>query len=137
MSHIVVVKENGLGRYQQEIIVGDRHRLIADEPVESGGDDMGPAPFDFLMAGLGACTSMTLRMYAERKEWPLEAVSVTLRFDKVADESGHKADRIERVIALAGNLTPEQRQRLLEIADKCPTHRVLQAPLRIDSRLAE
>jgi len=137
MSHTVIVKENGRGRYQQDIIVGDRHQLVADEPVSNGGEDVGPAPFDFLLAGLGACTSMTLRMYAERKEWPLEHVHVTLHFDKVEDENGHKVDRIERIITLDGSLTPEQRQRLLEIANKCPTHRVLQQPLRIDSCLSE
>lgn len=137
MSQTVIVKENGLGRYQQDIIVGDRHRLVADEPVSNGGEDIGPAPFDFLLAGLGACTSMTVRMYAERKEWPLEHVSVQLHFDKVEDENGHKIDRIERVITLEGDLSPEQRARLLEIANKCPTHKILQQPLRIDSQLAE
>lgn len=137
MSHTVVVKENGRGRYQQDIIVGDRHRLVADEPVDNGGEDAGPAPFDFILAGLGACTSMTVRMYAERKEWPLEHVNVALRFTKVADGSGHKADAIERIITLHGPLTHEQRQRLLEVANKCPTHRLLQQPLRIDSRLSE
>ncbi|HZX33333.1 MAG TPA: OsmC family protein [Rhodocyclaceae bacterium] len=137
MSQTVIVKENGLGRYQQDVIVGDRHRLVADEPVSNGGEDAGPAPFDFLLAGLGACTSMTVRMYAERKEWPLKHVSVQLRFDKVEDDKGHKIDRIERVITLEGDLSPEQRERLLEIANKCPTHKVLQQPLRIDSRLGE
>lgn len=137
MSQTVIVKENGLGRYQQDIIVGDRHRLVADEPVSNGGEDVGPAPFDFLLAGLGACTSMTVRMYAERKEWPLEHISVQLHFDKVEDENGHKIDHIERVITLEGDLSPEQRARLLEIANKCPTHKILQQPLRIDSQLAE
>ncbi|HJW26124.1 MAG TPA: OsmC family protein [Rhodocyclaceae bacterium] len=137
MSRTVIVKENGHGRYQQDIIVGDRHRLVADEPVEVGGDDMGPAPFDFLLASLGACTSMTVRMYAQRKEWPLKQVQVAVRLDKREDESGHKVERIERVITLEGDLSDEQRQRLLEIANKCPTHRFLQQPARIDSRLAE
>lgn len=137
MSSTVIVEENGRGRYQQDITVGDRHRLVADEPVDNGGEDVGPAPFDFLLAGLGACTSMTVRMYAERKEWPLKHVHVALRFDKVEDENGHKVDRIERIITLEGDFTEEQRQRLLEIANKCPVHRILQSPLRIDSRLAE
>lgn len=137
MSRTVIVKENGHGRYQQDIIVGDRHRLVADEPPEVGGDDMGPAPFEFLLTSLGACTSMTVRMYAQRKEWPLKHVEVAVRLDKQEDESGHKVERIERVITLEGDLSDEQRQRLLEIANKCPTHRFLQQPARIDSRLAE
>lgn len=137
MSHTVIVRENGLGRYQQDITVGERHRLVADEPVAVGGGDAGPAPFDFLLAGLGACTAMTVRMYAERKEWPLKQVSVSLRMDKVEDESGQKVDRIDLVVTLEGDFSPEQRQRLLEIAEKCPTHRILEKPLRIDSRLSE
>jgi putative redox protein len=137
MSHTVIVRENGLGRYQQDITVGERHRLVADEPVAVGGGDVGPAPFDFLLAGLGACTAMTVRMYAERKEWPLKQVSVSLRMDKVEDESGQKMDRIDQVVTLEGDFSPEQRQRLLEIAEKCPTHRILEKPLRIDSRLSE
>lgn len=137
MSSTVIVEENGRGRYQQDITVGDRHRLVADEPLDNGGEDAGPAPFDLLLAGLGACTAMTVRMYAERKEWPLKHVEVVLRMDKVEDESGHKVDRIERIITLEGDFTGEQRQRLLEIAGKCPVHRILQHPLRIDSRLSE
>lgn len=136
MSNTVIVSENGRGRYQQEIVVRGTHHLIADEPTSVGGDDAGPAPFDFLMAGLGACTSMTIRMYAERKQWPLTGVGVALRMDRV-EVDGHKVERIERVITLAGELDGEQRRRLLEIAEKCPTHRVLQQPLRIDSRLAD
>lgn len=136
MSYAVIVTENGRGRYQQEVVIRERHHLIADEPQSVGGEDAGPAPFDFLMAGLGACTAMTLRMYAERKQMPLDKVSVALRFDKI-EVDGRKTDRIEFAISLDGDLTPEQRQRLLEIADKCPTHRVLAQPLRIDSRLAD
>lgn len=136
MSYTVIVTENGRGRYQQEIVVRERHHLVADEPISVGGEDAGPAPFDFLMSGLGACTSMTVRMYAERKQMELERVRVALRFDKI-DVDGHKVDRIELILTLDGDLSPEDRQRLLEIANKCPTHRVLQQPLRIDSRLAD
>lgn len=134
MSYTVIVTENGRGRYQQEVVVREHHHLIADEPISVGGEDAGPAPYDFLMAGLGACTAMTVRMYAERKQMALKSVSVALRFDKVEAE-GHKVDRIELAIALDGDLSPEERQRLLEIANKCPTHRVLEQPLRIDSHL--
>ena len=135
MSDVVVVAENGQGRYQQEVIVG-QHHLIADEPVSVGGADAGPAPFDYLMAALGSCTSMTLRMYAERKGWPLTRISVTLNHEKVEFE-GSPRDRLNRTIILEGELSPEQRQRLLEIANKCPTHRALSQRLLIASQLAE
>lgn len=131
----VVVAENGQGRYQQDITVG-QHVLIADEPLSVGGADAGPAPFDFLMAGLGACTSMTLRMYAERKGLALTRVSVALSHEKI-DFEGKPRDRINRTITLEGELSEEQRQRLLEIAEKCPLHRALSQPLLIASSLAE
>jgi len=130
----VVVAENGKGRYQQAVTVG-QHQLIADEPLEVGGGDAGPEPFDYVMAGLGACTSMTLRMYAERREIALTHVSVSLSHEKVTIE-GVSRDRIERTITLEGSLTEEQRQRLLEIANKCPVHRALSQSLIIDSALA-
>jgi putative redox protein len=130
----VVVAENGQGRYQQAVTVG-QHQLIADEPVSVGGADAGPEPFDFVMAGLGACTSMTLRMYAERKGLALTHVSVALSHEKI-EVDGVSRDRIERTITLAGELTAEQRQRLLEIANKCPVHRALSQSLVIESALA-
>jgi putative redox protein len=130
----VVVEENGKGRYQQAVTLG-QHHLIADEPVSVGGADAGPAPFDFIMAGLGACTSMTLRMYAERKGIALTHVSVTLSHEKV-EVDGVGRDHIQRTIALAGDLTGEQRQRLLEIANKCPTHRALSQSMLLDCALA-
>ena len=131
----VIVQENGQGRYQQEVIVGE-HRLLADEPVSVGGADAGPAPLDFVMAGLGACTSMTLRMYAERKGIPLTRISVSLGHDKVVID-GVKRDRILRKIRLDGDLSGEQRARLLEIANRCPVHRALAQPLVIESGLAD
>ncbi|MFZ2973013.1 MAG: OsmC family protein [Ferribacterium limneticum] len=127
----VVVAENGQGRYQQAVTVG-QHQLIADEPVSMGGGDAGPAPFDLIMAGLGACTSMTLRMYAERKGLALTHVSVALSHEKITLDSVAR-DRIERTITLAGDLTPEQRHRLLEIANKCPVHRALTQSFVIES----
>lgn len=135
MSDVVIVTENGQGRYQQEVRTG-RHRLLADEPLSVGGNDAGPAPFDFLMAGLGACTSMTLRMYAERKELPLTGISVALSHEKVTLD-GKARDQIKRTITLTGELSGEQRQRLLEIAEKCPVHRALSQSLLIDSALVE
>lgn len=134
MSGIVVVAENGKGRYQQAVSAG-QHQLIADEPASMGGGDAGPAPFDFIMSGLGACTSMTLRMYAERKSLPLTRVSVALRHDKVEVE-GVMRDRISRDITLEGDLSEEQRQRLLEIANKCPVHRALSQSILLDCALS-
>lgn len=127
----VVVAENGQGRYQQAVTVG-QHQLIADEPFSVGGADAGPAPFDLIMAGLGACTSMTLRMYAERKGLALTHVSVALSHEKITLD-GVARDRIERTISIEGDLTPEQRQRLLEIANKCPVHRALTQSFVIES----
>ncbi|KXB32328.1 MULTISPECIES: OsmC family protein [Dechloromonas] len=131
----VVVAENGQGRYQQEVLAG-QHRLIADEPASIGGADAGPAPFDFLMSGLGACTSMTLRMYAERKGLPLTRISVALRHDKI-DIDGVARDRITREITLEGELLPEHRRRLLEIANRCPVHRALSHSMTLDCALSE
>lgn len=135
MSEVVIVAENGQGRYQQEVRIG-QHRLIADEPVSVGGADAGPAPFDFLMAGLGACTSMTLRMYAERKELPLTGIRVALSHRRI-DIDGQSRDLIHREISLEGGLTEEQRRRLLEIAGKCPTHRALAQSMTLEVALAE
>ncbi len=127
----VQVREAGQGRFLQEVTMG-RHHLLADEPASVGGFDAGPGPYDLLLAGLGACTSMTLRMYAERKKIPLTGVAVTLEHDRIhaedcADcetETG-SIDRIRRRIALEGTFDAPTRQRLLEIADKCPVHRTL------------
>ena len=131
----VTVQENGQGRYQQTVIAGE-HRLIADEPLSVGGADAGPAPIEFVMAGLGACTSMTLRMYAERKALPLTRVHVELSHQKI-EVDGVSRDHILRTITLEGELTPEQRARMLEIAGRCPTARILAQPLILDCKLAE
>ncbi len=121
----------GSGKLRQDIDI-DKHHLVADEPVSSGGDDTGPAPHDFLLAALGACTSMTLKMYAERKGWPLRAVEVKLSQAKEND-----VHVIKRHIRMEGDLDGEQRQRLLEIANKCPVHKTLSGELRIDSDIQE
>lgn len=117
-----MVAENGKGRYQQTDIAG-QHQLIADEPESAGGSDAGPAPFDFVMAGLGTRTSMTLRMYAECKELNPGKVSVALSHEKI-DLDGIKRDRIQRTITLTGDLTAKQRQRCL----KLPTNARFTAP---------
>jgi putative redox protein len=138
----VVVREAGTGRFAQEIAAG-RHALSADEPVDYGGDDGGPTPYDLVLAGLGACTSMTVRMYAARKGWPLDRVSVTLAHDKIhaadcadCETRDGRIDRIERRLALDGALDEAQRARLLEIADKCPVHKTLKGEIEILTELA-
>ena len=127
----VVVAEVGFGRYAQVVYDG-KHRLTADEAVEAGGLDTGPDPYGLLMAALGACTSITIRMYAARKNWPLRHVAVRLRHGKIhasdcaeCDVKEGKVDRIEREIELKGDISDEQRQRLLAIANKCPVHETL------------
>jgi len=132
----VTVAESGDGRYRQIVSAGS-HRLVADEPLALGGDDAGPAPYDFLLAALGACTSITLRMYAERKALPLARISVALSHERLTAANGEAGERIVRVIALEGALDDAQRARLLEIAKRCPVHRTLSGALLIDSRLAD
>ncbi len=137
----VVVSESAPVPYGQRITVG-RHVLSADEP-EPVGHDSGLSPYDLLLAGLGACTSMTLRMYASRKGWPLEHVTVSLRHSRIhaadcadcATESG-RLDRMERLIQLSGPLDEEQRQRLLEIANRCPVHRTLHSEVDVVTSIA-
>jgi putative redox protein len=140
-AKLVVVRETRAGRFQQEIKVG-RHRLLADEPIAVGGLDSGFGPYDLVLAGLGACTSMTLRLYAERKAIPLDRVIVRLAHSRIhatdcenCETREGMLDRIERAIELAGTLTEEQRKRLIEIADKCPVHRTLTS--EIDIRTVE
>jgi len=123
-------------------ITARNHRLLADEPVEAGGADAGPTPYDLLAAGLGACTAMTLRMYADRKGWPLEEILVDLKHEKihaqdceVCQTKEGKVDEIMREIELVGPLDDPQRQRLLQIADRCPVHRSLQSEISINTRL--
>jgi len=137
----VVVSGAATG-FAQDVSVG-RHRLLADEPVSSGGTDTGPTPYDLLLAALGACTSMTVSLYARRKRWPLEHVRVRLRHERIHAEDcadcetkEGRIDRIELELVLAGDLSDEQRARLLAIAEKCPVHRTLTSEIRIDSRLA-
>ena len=131
----LVVREDGTQPYRQRIECG-RHTLIADEPVAAGGQDAGPAPYDFLLAALGSCTSMTLRMYAERKKLPLAGIEVTLTHEKTDDGQGGRADRIIRTLVLQGTLSNAERQRLLEIANKCPLYRSLAPAIRIETALA-
>jgi putative redox protein len=131
--------ERGLATY----VTAAGHALRADEPVAVGGTASGPGPYDLLLAALGSCTGMTLRLYADRKGWPLERVEVTLRHDRIhakdcadCETQVGMLDRIEREIALRGPLDEAQRARLLEIADRCPVHRTLRSEIQIVTRLA-
>jgi putative redox protein len=138
----VIVVERGDGRFTQMMLDGE-HVLLADEPPEVGGNARGPSPYRLLLMALGACTSMTLRLYAARKGWPVGRITVRLKHfrDYATDceeclEKNVALERIERVIDFEGDLEKTQRDRLLEIADKCPVHRTLESRVRIDSRLA-
>jgi uncharacterized OsmC-like protein/alpha-beta hydrolase superfamily lysophospholipase len=133
----VLVRETRRGKFQQEIATG-RHRLLADEPVKDGGLDSGPGPYDLLVAALGACTSMTVRLYADLKQIPLTRTQVRLHHEKIyaqdcaeCETKEGRIDRIDRAITFEGDLTAEQRKRLLEIADKCPVHRTLVSEVNI------
>lgn len=135
-----LVQETGRGKFQQAMQLGG-HALFADEPLADGGNDSGPSPYDLLLGALGSCTAMTLRLYADRKQWPLKRTTVYLEHEKRhvqdcahCEDKNSLLDHISREIALEGSLTPEQRARLLEIADRCPVHRTLQSEVRIVTR---
>ena len=119
------------------------HALISDEPIEMGGSDAGATPYDLVLAALGACTAMTLRMYADRKQWPLEGVVVHMHHSRShavdeqhCEDRPARLDHIERTLEIAGPLTHEQRVKLAEIAERCPVHRTLDAGVRITTRLS-
>lgn len=138
----VVVRETGRGGFENHVVVGP-HVLLADEPPAFGGGGAGPNPYEFLNAALGACTAMTLRMYANRKGWPLARVSVTLNHEKThaddcircEEDDKARVDVITRELTVEGDLDEAQRAKLLEIADKCPVHRTLHGPLAVRTTL--
>ena len=137
----VVVTSGPAGRLAQTVTAGS-HRFTADEPQAAGGQDRGPDPYALLLAALGTCTAMTLRLYADRKGWPLRAIEVRLRHGRVyredcegCDDQPMRVELITHDIALEGDLDEPQRARLLEIAERCPVHRSLAGPLKVASRL--
>ena len=137
----VIVRGNANGFLQE--IVSDTHQLRADEPVNVGGGDAAPGPYDYLLVGLGACTSMTVGLYARSKKWPLENISVSLRHSRIhakdcaeCETKEGMLDRIDAEIELSGALTAEQRAKLMEIAAKCPVHRTLKSEINIRLRTA-
>ena len=135
----VIVHGTAAG-FAQEIEIGS-HELFADEPASYGGTDSGPSPYDLILAALGACTSMTIGLYARKRSWPLEKITVSLRHFKIhardcddCETKEGRVDRIELEIHLDGALTDEQRARLMEIADKCPVHQTLTSEINIKTR---
>lgn len=140
-SQEVVVRLNEEDAFTSDIMVR-HHGLIADEPASVGGYDFGPSPYELLSAGLGACTAMTLHMYARRKKWPLHSVKVHVDHEKDystdqdnMEEAGGKIDHFDRLLELDGPLSDEQRAKLLEIANKCPVHKTLHSPVEIKTKL--
>jgi putative redox protein len=136
------VSEADTDGFAQDVVAGGGvHHAMADEPVAYGGTNLGMTPYQFLAASLGSCTSMTLRMYARRKKWPLEHVTVDVTHDRMhaqdAPSASERIDRFSRRIVLRGPLDAEQRQRLLEIADRCPVHRTLEAGARVETELVQ
>ena len=138
-AHDVVVRGNASG-FLQEITAG-KHHLRADEPASVGGTDAAPDPYDYVLAGLGACTSMTIGLYARRKKWPLEDVTVAVRHSRIhardcadCETKEGMLDHIAVEISMTGALTEEQRAALVAVAHKCPVHRTLTSEIKIDVR---
>ncbi|MBO6504145.1 MAG: alpha/beta fold hydrolase [Kordiimonadaceae bacterium] len=137
----VSVEETGTGRFTNMVSIGGRHTFLADEPKSVGGNDQGPTPYDLLLASLGACKSMTMRMYAEHKGFALDKARVTLRHEKIhatdcakcETETG-KIDKIEVAIDVEGDFDAETRQKIIDIADKCPVHRTIQSEVIFDKK---
>ena len=138
-----VVVRGGAGSFKQEIIAG-KHRLVADEPVSAGGGDAGPDPYDYLLASLGVCTSMTVGLYARRKQFPLENIKVSLWHSRIHAKDCEQCetregmvDKIDVEVELTGALSAEQHAALMDIAAKCPVHRTLTSEINIRLRSAE
>lgn len=140
----VVVAETGQGKFANAVSIGGRHSLLADEPADYGGTDTGPTPYDLVLAGLGACKTMTMRMFAERKGFPLERTRVTLAHDKIhaadcatCETTDGRIDRIKVEIEVIGDMDDETRRKIADIAEKCPVHRSLQSEMVIESHHRE
>src|SRR5215467_5033786 len=141
VAHVVV--RGGAKNFQQEIVAG-KHHFVSDEPVSAGGGDAGPDPYDYLLTALGVCTSMTIGLYARRKQIPLENITVSLRHSRIyakdcqeCETKDGMLDRIEVEVELTGQLSKEQHAKLLEVAEKCPVHRTLTSEIDIRMRSAE
>lgn len=134
-EHRPAVVHGPAAAFVNQIAIGP-HALQSDEPESAGGYDLGPAPFELVAAALGACTSMTISVYARSRKIPLEHVTVRVQHTRVTGQPGARANRMERVIELRGELTEEQRQKLLEIAGKCPVHKALHEGIDVTTSLA-
>jgi len=126
MSESIMVSEREGGKYTNDVR-SSRHQLYADEPAEFGSADLGPTPYEYLCAALGACTSITMRMYADRKKWAVGKISVNVSHQKEIHGDGIKRDVFTREISMKGELDEAQKARMIEIANKCPVHRTLEA----------
>ena len=134
---VVVVRGEARGFYQE--ITSGRHRLVADEPIAAGGTDLGPGPYDLMLAALGSCMSMTIALYARAKRWPLETVVIRLRHSRIYAKDCAECvirndtllDRIDTEVKLTGALTAEQERKLMEVAHRCPVHRTLKSEINI------
>ena len=126
MAETIRISERAGGKYTNDVR-SSRHHAYADEPEALGGSDLGPTPYEYLNAALGSCTSITMRMYADRKGWPVDKITVDVSHAKEIHGDGIKRDVFTRVIAIEGDLDEAQRARMLEIANKCPVHRTLEA----------
>ena len=134
---VVVVRGEARGFYQE--ITSGRHRLVADEPIAAGGTDLGPGPYDLMLAALGSCMSMTIALYARAKQWPLETVVIRLRHSRIYAKDCAECvirndtllDRIDTEVKLTGPLTAEQERKLMEVAQRCPVHRTLKSEINI------
>jgi uncharacterized OsmC-like protein len=138
-----IVVHGGAEDFQQQVTAG-KHQLVADEPINVGGSDAGPDPYDYLLASLGVCTSMTVGLYARRNKWPLQNVTVSLWHSRVhardceeCETKDGMVDRIDVEVKLTGSLTAEQHAKLMEIAAKCPVHRTLTSEINIRLRSAD
>lgn len=133
MSETVSVSERPGGKYSNDVKTS-RHHLYADEPIDYGSADIGPSPYEYICAGLGACTSITLRMYADRKKWPITHISVDVSHTRETHGDGISRDVFVREITLIGDIDETQRDRMIEIANKCPVHRTLEAGSDVHTR---
>ncbi len=133
MGNQALVSERAGGIYTQDVTARD-HKTYADEPINLGGSDLGMAPFEFVCAGLGSCTNITLRMYAERKKWPVEHISVDVAYKK-SDLGADMKNIFVRKISITGDLDETQRNRMMQIAEKCPVHKMLEASSEIRTQL--
>ena len=142
-NKVHVVVHGNADNFQQEIVAG-KHHLVADEPVSAGGSDAGPDPYDYLLTSLGACTSMTIGFYARRNHLPLESITVSLSHSRIyaadceeCETQEGMLDRIDVDVELTGQLTPEQRAKLMQVAAKCPVHRTLTSEINIRLRAVD